>query len=261
MVLRLIGHYDSPFVRRVGVSLHVLGIAFERSLLSVFSDADAMRAFNPLVRVPALVLDDGECLIDSAAILDHLDETGGTRARPAAGRPARPAATPCRPSCSRPASATRPSPSPTSAASPRPRSTRAGSPAAAASRRARWPSWSGGMRPVSPDAARLMQPEITVATMLGYLRLRQPDTRSRRPLPGAGGLVGPRRGPFRLHSLPAERGRDRRTACRGRTCAFALARRRPKPLGVECQSRAFANQRYRGFQPCASITIVMPTST
>ena len=77
MVLRLIGHYDSPFVRRVGVSLHVLGMPFERELLSVFGDAEAMRAFNPLVRVPALVLDDGMCLIDSAAILDHLDECVG----------------------------------------------------------------------------------------------------------------------------------------------------------------------------------------
>src|SRR6188474_1606920 len=77
MTLRLIGHYDSPFVRRVGVSLTVLGIPFERQLLSVFSNAEAMRAFNPLVRVPALVLDDGECLIDSAAILDHLDESVG----------------------------------------------------------------------------------------------------------------------------------------------------------------------------------------
>jgi hypothetical protein len=55
-------------VRRVGVSLTVLGISFEHQLLSVFSNAEAMRAFNPLVRVPALVLDDGECLIDSAAI-------------------------------------------------------------------------------------------------------------------------------------------------------------------------------------------------
>ena len=77
MVLRLVGHFDSPFVRRVGVSLHVLGLPFERSPLSVFGDAEAMRAFNPLVRVPVLVLDDGECLIDSAAILDHLDESVG----------------------------------------------------------------------------------------------------------------------------------------------------------------------------------------
>jgi glutathione S-transferase len=40
MTLSLIGHYDSPFVRRVGISLHLLGMPFERQLLSVFGDAD-----------------------------------------------------------------------------------------------------------------------------------------------------------------------------------------------------------------------------
>ncbi len=78
MALSLIGHYDLPFVRRVGVSLHILGIPFERQLLSVFSNADAVRAYNPVGRVPALILDDGECLVDSAAILDHLDQAVGT---------------------------------------------------------------------------------------------------------------------------------------------------------------------------------------
>jgi glutathione S-transferase len=36
-----------------------------------------VRAANPLGRIPALVLDDGETLVDSAAIIDHLDETYG----------------------------------------------------------------------------------------------------------------------------------------------------------------------------------------
>jgi glutathione S-transferase len=36
-----------------------------------------MRAINPLGRIPSLVLDDGEVLIDSGAILDHLDEVVG----------------------------------------------------------------------------------------------------------------------------------------------------------------------------------------
>ena len=77
MTLTLIGHYDSPFVRRVGISLHLLGMPFERQLLSVFGDADKLRAYNPVGRVPALVLDDGEVLVDSAAILDHLDQAVG----------------------------------------------------------------------------------------------------------------------------------------------------------------------------------------
>ena len=75
----LVGQYDSPFVRRVAVSLHWLGMPFTRNTLSVFSDAAAMRKINPLGRVPALILDDGETLIDSAAILDYLDATVGPK--------------------------------------------------------------------------------------------------------------------------------------------------------------------------------------
>ena len=71
----LVGQYDSPFVRRVAISLGVLGLACEHDTRSVFSDFDAMRRINPLGRIPSLVLDGGEVLIDSAAILDWLDET------------------------------------------------------------------------------------------------------------------------------------------------------------------------------------------
>ncbi len=73
----LVGQYDSPYVRRVAVSLHLLGLAFTRNPLSGFAEAEAMRRINPLGRIPSLILDDGEVLIDSAAILDHLDEVVG----------------------------------------------------------------------------------------------------------------------------------------------------------------------------------------
>jgi glutathione S-transferase len=73
----LVGQYDSPYVRRVAIALHHYGIAFTRNPISVFTDAGQMAAINPLVRIPSLVLDDGEVLIDSAAILDHLDEVVG----------------------------------------------------------------------------------------------------------------------------------------------------------------------------------------
>lgn len=69
----LIGQYDSSFVRRVGIALRLYGIPFEHRPWSVFSDADKIRAFNPLTRVPTLVLDDGDVLVDSASILDHID--------------------------------------------------------------------------------------------------------------------------------------------------------------------------------------------
>jgi glutathione S-transferase len=73
----LVGQYDSPYVRRVAISLQHLGVAYAHDTRSVFGDFDAMRSINPLGRIPSLVLDGGEVLIDSAAILDWLDETAG----------------------------------------------------------------------------------------------------------------------------------------------------------------------------------------
>jgi glutathione S-transferase len=87
----LVGQYDSPYVRRVAISLHMLQLPFTRNPISVFADAEAMREINPLGRIPSLVLDDGEVLIDSAAILDYLDElVGPARAlMPVSGAPRR----------------------------------------------------------------------------------------------------------------------------------------------------------------------------
>jgi glutathione S-transferase len=77
----LIGQYDSPFVRRVGIALRIYGLAFEHRPWSTFSDADKIRPFNPLTRVPTLVRDDGIALVESHAILDYLDgEVGPARA-------------------------------------------------------------------------------------------------------------------------------------------------------------------------------------
>lgn len=73
----LVGQYDSPYVRRVAATLHHYEMRFERNAISVFGDAGDMARINPLVRIPSLILDDGEVLIDSAAIIDHLDEMAG----------------------------------------------------------------------------------------------------------------------------------------------------------------------------------------
>lgn len=83
----LVGQYDSPYVRRVAVSLRMLGFSYEHDQRSVFGDFDSMRKTNPLARIPSLVLDSGETLIDSAAILDWLDgQVGPERALlPASG--------------------------------------------------------------------------------------------------------------------------------------------------------------------------------
>jgi glutathione S-transferase len=70
----LVGQYDSPYVRRVAISLRALDFDYEHDTRSVFGDFDSMRTTNPLGRIPSLILDNGETLIDSAAILDWLDE-------------------------------------------------------------------------------------------------------------------------------------------------------------------------------------------
>jgi glutathione S-transferase len=87
----LIGRYDSPYVRRVGVSLHVLATSFELLPPSPFSQAPQLRQFSPIGRMPALMLTTGEVLIESGAILDYLDGiVGPSRALlPVAGEPRR----------------------------------------------------------------------------------------------------------------------------------------------------------------------------
>ena len=69
----LIGQYDSPFTRRVGIALTLYGLRFEHRPWSVFGDAEKIRALNPLTRVPTLILPDKDVLTDSHAILDYLD--------------------------------------------------------------------------------------------------------------------------------------------------------------------------------------------
>src|SRR5215471_5186495 len=73
----LIGQYDSPFVRRTAIAMRLYGIAFDHKPWSTFGDADKIAPYNPLRRVPTLVLDDGEALIESTIILDYLDELVG----------------------------------------------------------------------------------------------------------------------------------------------------------------------------------------
>lgn len=69
----LIGQYDSPFVRRVGIALTLYELPFEQRPWSVFGDGEKIAPLNPLVRVPTLELDDGLVLVESHAMLDYLD--------------------------------------------------------------------------------------------------------------------------------------------------------------------------------------------
>lgn len=83
---------DSPYVRRVAVSLQLLGLPFEHRSLSVFRHYDAFAAINPVVKAPTLVCDDGGVLMDSTLILQHAEALAAPRtlmpAEPAAQRQA-----------------------------------------------------------------------------------------------------------------------------------------------------------------------------
>ena len=70
----LIGQYDSPFVRRVAITMRLYGMPFEHQPWSVFRDAEKIATYNPLRRVPTLVMPSGETLIESTVIVDALDD-------------------------------------------------------------------------------------------------------------------------------------------------------------------------------------------
>ncbi len=168
----LIGQYDSPFVRRVAVSLRVLGFAYEHDTRSVFADFDAMRRINPLGRIPSLVLDDGTTLINSAMILDWLDQTVGPK------RALIPAADPERRRVLRRIALATGAIDKAGAATYE----RLIRPSAC-----RWPEWiercrtqaTGAIEALAaeswPAGARLDQAQITTACMIRYVRMSDPD--------------------------------------------------------------------------------------
>ncbi len=69
----LIGQFDSPFVRRVGIALRHYDIPFDHERSSVFRDAAEIARYNPLRKVPTLVLDDGLVIVESSHCLDVID--------------------------------------------------------------------------------------------------------------------------------------------------------------------------------------------
>ena len=71
--MKLIGMMDSPYVRRVAISLELYGIEFESMPLSVFRSFEAFSRINPVVKAPTLVMDNGVQLMDSTLILQYFD--------------------------------------------------------------------------------------------------------------------------------------------------------------------------------------------
>jgi glutathione S-transferase len=71
--MQLIGMLDSPYVRRVAISLHTMGLPFEHKSVSVFSTFEQFKSINPVVKAPSLVCDNGEVLMDSSLILEYAE--------------------------------------------------------------------------------------------------------------------------------------------------------------------------------------------
>ena len=77
--MQLIGMLDSPYVRRVAISLQLLGLRFEHQSLSVFRTFTQFQQINPVVKAPTFVCDDGEVLMDSTLIMEYAEAVARPR--------------------------------------------------------------------------------------------------------------------------------------------------------------------------------------
>jgi len=68
---------SSPYVRKVLVHMHELGIVEQYQIESVnpLKDSERIRAHNPLGKIPALVTKEGELIADSRVICNFLVES------------------------------------------------------------------------------------------------------------------------------------------------------------------------------------------
>jgi len=81
--MKLVGMLDSPYVRRVAISMRLLGLPFEHAAISVFRGFEAFRQINPVVKAPTLVCDDGSTLMDSTLMLAYVEALAGRSLMPA----------------------------------------------------------------------------------------------------------------------------------------------------------------------------------
>lgn len=82
--MKLIGSKTSPYVRKIRVLLAEKQIPFELVEDNVWSPDTTVPRFNPLGKVPALVLDEGDTLYDSRVIAEYVDSLPGAKFIPAA---------------------------------------------------------------------------------------------------------------------------------------------------------------------------------
>jgi len=75
-MMKLLSHPFSPYGRKVKMTLAMKGLKDKVEVVTVDTNIPAnpeITAANPLAKIPALVLDSGECVYDSAVICEYLD--------------------------------------------------------------------------------------------------------------------------------------------------------------------------------------------
>ncbi len=80
--MKLVGMLDSPFVRRLAITMRMLGIDYEHQSQSVVAGYDTFKTINPLAKAPTLVLDDGAMMIESSLIISHVEALAGRSLMP-----------------------------------------------------------------------------------------------------------------------------------------------------------------------------------
>ena len=71
--MKLIGSLTSPYVRKVRIVMAEKKLDYQLELESVWSPDTKIQKYNPLGKVPCLVMEDGGALFDSRVIVEYLD--------------------------------------------------------------------------------------------------------------------------------------------------------------------------------------------
>jgi glutathione S-transferase len=79
--MHLVGMMDSPYVRRVAVSLKIMKLPFTHDQVSVFRHFDKFSSINPVVKAPTLITDDNVMLMESALILEYVEHLAQSHLR------------------------------------------------------------------------------------------------------------------------------------------------------------------------------------
>ncbi|MBV6272287.1 glutathione S-transferase N-terminal domain-containing protein [Alcaligenaceae bacterium CGII-47] len=71
--MKLIGTLTSPYVRKVRIVLAEKKLEYELVLDDVWGEGSQVPVFNPLGKVPCLIMDENGSLFDSRVIVEYLD--------------------------------------------------------------------------------------------------------------------------------------------------------------------------------------------